>query len=156
TDVQIIHVHGSYWFYDCCNLTGEIEERSRSSAEHPFDMASLLDNILARHSPLTIGYGGWEGDVVMTALRRRVRTRLPNSIYWFCYRRSDQDTLPGWLKDHPDVYLVMPPEPADEAAPGAALSADKVFDAMIAAFDLAKPELFDDPLKFFAVQLDSS
>jgi hypothetical protein len=27
---------------------------------------------------------------------------------------------------------------------------------MIAVFDLAKPELFDDPLKFFAVQLDSS
>jgi hypothetical protein len=55
-------------------VTGEIEERSRSSAEHPFDMASLLDNILARHSPLTIGYGGWEGDVVMTALRRRLRS----------------------------------------------------------------------------------
>jgi len=156
-DIQIIHVHGSYWFYDCCNLTGEIEERSRASQEKPFNMASLLDNILARHSPLTIGYGGWEGDVVMSALKRRLRTRLPYSIYWFCYRRSDLDTLPAWLKNHQDAYFVLPPDPGPAAVgPAAGLSADNVFDAMIGAFDLAKPELMSDPLGFFASQLGRS
>src|SRR5450631_3512683 len=28
-DLQIVHVHGTYWFYDCCNLEGEVEARSK-------------------------------------------------------------------------------------------------------------------------------
>jgi hypothetical protein len=27
-DIQIVHVHGTYWFYDCCNLKGEIAKRA--------------------------------------------------------------------------------------------------------------------------------
>src|SRR3990167_9348702 len=30
-DIQIIHVHGAYWFYDCCKLQGESKERSQPS-----------------------------------------------------------------------------------------------------------------------------
>jgi len=26
--LQIVHLHGSYWFYDCCNLRGEVEDRA--------------------------------------------------------------------------------------------------------------------------------
>ena len=73
-DIQIIHVHGTYWFYDCCNLLGEINERSQSSAQTSSTMASLLDRILWERSPLVIGYGGWEGDVIMTALKRRLQS----------------------------------------------------------------------------------
>ena len=35
-------------------------------------MASMLEVILSNHSPFVIGYGGWNGDVIMEALRRRL------------------------------------------------------------------------------------
>jgi hypothetical protein len=108
-DVQIIHVHGTYWFYDCCNLHGEIEERAVSSGETTLTMASLLDHILSRRSPLVIGYSGWEGDVIMKALKRRLQSGLPYNAYWFCYRRSAVDSLPVWLKSKEDVVFVTPP-----------------------------------------------
>jgi len=108
-DIQIIHVHGTHWFYDCCNLRDEIEGRSQPSGHTTSMMAALLDRILSRHSPLVIGYSGWEGDVIMTALRRRLQYPLPYNIYWFCYRRDDVDTLLDWLKYHQQVYFVGPP-----------------------------------------------
>jgi len=108
-DLQIVHVHGTYWFYDCCNLNGEIEERAQDSEVAAFTMASLLKEILSYRSPLVIGYSGWEGDVVMTALKRRLQSRLPYNLYWFCYRRNTVEALPEWLKFHPDVYFVLPP-----------------------------------------------
>lgn len=58
-EIQIIHVHGTYWFYDCCNLHGEIESRSQPSSHTTLTMAALLDRILSRHSPLVVGYSGW-------------------------------------------------------------------------------------------------
>src|SRR5882672_84217 len=30
-DLQLVHVHGTYWFYDCCNLQGELRERAKAS-----------------------------------------------------------------------------------------------------------------------------
>ena len=51
-DVQIIHVHGTYWFYDCCNLSEEIVERAQTSPVTSFTMAALLDDVLRQHSPL--------------------------------------------------------------------------------------------------------
>ena len=44
--VQMVHVHGSYEFYDLANLHGEISEAARSSESHIANMASLLDSIL--------------------------------------------------------------------------------------------------------------
>ncbi|MBZ5581890.1 MAG: SIR2 family protein [Acidobacteriia bacterium] len=181
-DVQIVHVHGSYWFYDCCNLVGEIEERSRSSAENSFTMASLLDTILARRSPLVVGYGGWEGDVVMCALKRRLQNRLPYNLYWFCYRDCEAEALPEFLREHPNVYFVVADDPTgrddalktpaavsaaapagDPATPEAAyeetpdvLPAQRVFDELIRAFDLPAPELTKDPLSYFATYLRQS
>ncbi len=107
-DIQIVHVHGTYWFYDCCNLRGEIEERSQATSETAFTMASLLDEILRHRSPLVVGYSGWEGDVVMTALSRRLQGRLPYNLYWFCYRKDDWRSLPDWLLGHPNAYMVLP------------------------------------------------
>src|SRR6185436_18142064 len=28
SEPQIVHVHGTHWFYDCCNLKGELEAQS--------------------------------------------------------------------------------------------------------------------------------
>lgn len=107
-DIQIVHVHGTYWFYDCCNLLGEINERSHSSAQTSLTMASLLEGILWRRSPLVIGYGGWEGDVIMTALKRRLQSPIGHNVYWFCYQQAEVDSLPDWLKSNPQVYFVVP------------------------------------------------
>ncbi len=109
-DVQIIHVHGTYWFYDCANLRGEIEDRAASSPETTLTMAALLDRILSHRAPLVVGYSGWEGDVIMSALKRRLQHHLPYNLYWFCYQRSNVDILPEWLTRHPEVYFVVASE----------------------------------------------
>lgn len=106
-DIQIVHLHGTYWFYDCCNLRGEIEVRSQSSEHTTMTMSSLLDRVLSQRSPIVIGYGGWEGDVIMTALKRRLRSPLPYNLYWFCYRQTEVDSLPDWLRFHHQVYFVL-------------------------------------------------
>jgi hypothetical protein len=177
-DIQIIHVHGTYWFYDCCNLTGEIEERSRSSAETSLTMASLLDTVLSGRTPLVMGYAGWEGDVVMCALKRRLHNRLPYNLYWFLYRESELASLPEWLKDHPDVCFVvdgpLAPQEPDSAQTGSLpeneeessadpeptissnLSAQKVLDELIRTFNIAAPPLTSDPLGHFANYLKGS
>ena len=59
--LQIVHLHGSYWFYDCCNLRGELETRAEQSTQTTSTMASLLDMIFWDRAPLIIGYSGWEG-----------------------------------------------------------------------------------------------
>lgn len=108
-DIQIVHVHGTYWFYDCINLRNEIEDRARSSEQTNATMAFKLNDILTTRSPLVIGYSGWEGDVIMSALKRRLQTDLPYNLYWFCYKRSQADSLPDWVKAHQRVVAVVPP-----------------------------------------------
>ena len=116
-DTQIVHVHGTYPFYDCCNLKAEIEGRAQQLPDTILSMLALLDNILAHRSPIVIGYGGWEGDVIMTALKRRVcsGSALRCNVYWFCYSEDQIDQLPEWLKDNPHVCVVAPPKPAEPA-----------------------------------------
>jgi len=65
-DIQLIHVHGSYWFYDCRNTRAEIQDRAMPHSDTTLTMAALLDKILAYRAPLVIGYSGWESDVFMT------------------------------------------------------------------------------------------
>jgi tetratricopeptide (TPR) repeat protein len=61
----------------------------------------------------------------MRALQRRLHTSLGYKSYWFCYRHSDFDTLPDWLKVHQDVVFVLPPEAAlpERPAPVQAIKA---------------------------------
>jgi len=124
SDVQIVHVHGSYWFYDCCNLKDEIAARAQRSSTLPFDMAAFLDHVLHNRSPLVLGYSGWEHDLVMSALRRRLyHGEQPNTlgynVYWFVYDRANLAPLPEWLKTHTNVVFVAAPEPAPEPEPSA-------------------------------------
>jgi tetratricopeptide (TPR) repeat protein len=185
-DIQIVHVHGSYWFYDCCNLRSEIVARAQSAAQSTLSMPALLENILWRRMPLVIGYSGWEGDVVMAALHRRLQSPLPNRLYWFCYRQDSIDPLPDWLKSHENVYFVIPQKSAQESvvepsegeiasqartrtalqadvksktAKGSeepTLSAQQVLDKLIQTFALSSPMLTSDPLGYFADYLRSS
>ena len=178
--VQIVHVHGTHAFYDCCNLQGEIEARAAASVGE-YTMGSLLDEVLRRRSPLVVGYSGWEGDVVMSALQRQLNAmpRLPHCMYWFCHTRDEIGRLPDWLRARgtradDDVCFVVPTQPTrlDAEATGTAseagsrsrsagqedprLYAREVFDALIKAFDLEAPALTRDPLDFFANQLQRS
>src|SRR5262249_47283646 len=170
SDIQIVHVHGSYWFYDCCNLRGEIEARAQAPAAQPMTMLSLLEDLLGRRSPLVIGYSGWEGDVIMTALQRRLSRPLPYNVYWFCFKRSDIAALPPWLVQHRQVHMVSPPEElritTDDSRPSAQqakqgtdvadgseihrLSAERVVERLIQELNLQAPELARNPLSFFA------
>jgi tetratricopeptide (TPR) repeat protein len=178
-DVQIIHIHGSYWFYDCCNLKDEISDRAKASAATSFTMLAMLDDILRLHSPLVAGYSGWEGDVFMTALQRRLSASLRTNLYWFSYSESDARNLPDWLTGHPQVRIVVPqPKPAPDRPapsgqgsepttrePGAnsvsswdapVLRAITVFDELIRTFELDAPALTKDPVTFFASHLRTS
>ena len=174
-EVQIVHVHGTYWFYDCCNLRGEIEARTRDSRDRAETMTSLLDKIMSRHSPIVIGYSGWEGDVIMTALKRRLTSGLPNNLYWFCYERAGLEPLRAFFRNHPDVCLVLPPDaPARESTattdelpamagkllPGTAsqptLSAQLMLDTFVNNFTAEAPKIFLDPIGFFLDQLRGS
>lgn len=183
--LQIVHLHGSYWFYDCCNLRGELEDRAQQSDQTTLTMAALLSNILWDRSPIVVGYSGWEGDVFTEAFRRRLAQPLRSNAYWFCYKRSEVDSLPDWLKFNANVSFVVrkkkpalkpdmtatggttttPPDQA-RSQPGKStggpaetdelLAADSVFESLIQAFALPPPELTTDPLGMFARQLDNS
>jgi hypothetical protein len=175
-DIQILHVHGSYLFYDCANLRGEVTDRARPDEETSFTTVGLLDSLLWNRSPLVIGYSGWEGDVIMSALKRRLRggNPLAQSAYWFCYRRTDHARLPGWLRDSPDVRFVVPGERSAEATaasraggadragargertPEPQLPAFTVFDQLNRAFDIGPPALFENPIEYFAKSLEAA
>lgn len=172
SDIQLVHVHGSYWFYDCRNTNEEIRDRALPLAETTLTMAALLDKILTYRAPIVIGYSGWESDVFMTALKRRLLTPLPFNLYWFCYRRDQIDDLPDFLKYHPDVYFIVPPtkvgddastedtsdkdvvkSSSDDTRSEPTLSAVMVLDALIRQIGVQTPDLTKNPLLFFADQL---
>lgn len=160
-DIQIVHVHGTYWFYDCCNLKGEISERAESLPTGPATISSFLELLLWRRSPIVLGYSGWEGDVIMTALQRRLLSRMPFNIYWFCYTRAEFDSIPPWLREHPNVRLVapkgdvpvvshqgalvrragVPPSQDEKTVLGTTqvLPAQKVLDLLVSSFQLDPP-----------------
>lgn len=183
--LQIVYVHGTYYFYDIKNLRGEVEETAASSEYTTATMGSLLNAVLHDQSPIVVGYGGWEGDVFMTSLARRLRGgMLPQPLYWCCYRRNEWQSLPEWLKTHSSVRFVEPEEsrstagasvtpPAQMPTSGAIVSAtadllgqdhepetfldaQSVFDALIQSLDLKPPELTQNPIEFFADQLSRS
>ena len=180
TDLQIVHLHGTHWFYDCCNLRGELQSRASLSEQTTWTMASLLDNILWDRSPLVLGYSGWEGDVFMSALKRRLTQPLRNNAYWFCFDRDQIESLPDWLKHNSHLRFVVPSEAPTKVAgevqvddrmavssrinktfaaverSGYVLPADRVLDKLIRAFKLQAPILTSDPLGFFAGQLEGS
>ena len=147
-DPQIIHVHGTYWFYDLINTDDEIDGRAKGMRGGP-GMGELLGELLARRVPLVVGYAGWEGDVIMSALKRRLKTSLRNQLYWFCFSRESVDALPAWVRDHPNVCFVVP-EPGDRQP------AEQVFDALLGALRVDAPALTRDPLGFFADRLRQS
>ena len=180
--LQIVHVHGTYWFYNCKNLVGEIAAEAKRSESSPFTMRDFLGDLLISRSPIVVGYSGWESDVFMSALMARLRRDLPYNIYWFCYRGQDPHQLPAEVKFHGNVYFICPdpdeePSRASETRPEEAgsriavpaatekrageqerkvLSATTVFERFLADLDIDEPPLTADPLAFLAKQLEDN
>jgi tetratricopeptide (TPR) repeat protein len=172
-DLQVVHVHGSYRFYDCRNLQEELENRAIHSPTSTNTMAAFLDRALSFRSPIVVGYAGWESDVIMNALRRRLYSNtLPYRLYWCCYREDDLQLLPRWLTEHNDVRIVVrqpaeklisvEPERTSGERSISSVNADNmlpaqiVFESLSRAFALGEPALTKDPLAFFAKQLRAS
>lgn len=104
SDVQLMHVHGTYEFYDCCNLEQEI---TRVASETGIkSTAGTIEEFLKNQSPIVIGYSGWEDDVIMSKIKERLLyAPLPYGIIWFCFSNKDYEILPEWLKSSEDVFL---------------------------------------------------
>ncbi len=161
---QLLHVHGTYLFYDCANLKAQIAGRTSS-------MLDLLGQILADRSPLVVGYSGWPEDVFMTALKSRVDSgrALRNNVYWFCYRQEDLIALPDWLRNHPDVFFVVPEDKSNpgetratfthrnstsvSAASETTLPAEEIFERFINVLRVPPSAIDIDPVNFFISRL---
>lgn len=132
-------------------------------------MASLLERIGESISPIVVGYSGWENDVIMTSLRKRLHSRrLPYKLYWFCYSAEQLNNMPKWLTKHNDVAFVIPEKNAITGSNNSdenelfyidspeklaiqndtKLSAHTVFDRLVNALDLLEPEITADPINF--------
>lgn len=184
-ELQVVHIHGSYSFYDCQNLSHEIEDRARRPSDSPYSMRGFLDDVLSRRSPLVVGYSGWEKDVFMSSLRVRLQRSLPYNIYWFCYRRESAQDLPAFVREHDNVYVVVPPQAppnqeskaaegirssgGDPQAPpnqpsqesggkptAGTLTSMAVFEELIRVLDLDEPPLVQDPYLYLLGQFEQS
>ena len=105
-ELQIVHVHGTYRFYDCANLNSEILEVTNKNGT--LSSTQLLRNFLQAQVPIIIGYSGWESDVIMTCLAERLSYPVPRSYIWVCYTKEDYEKLPNLLKSNKDVIFVLP------------------------------------------------
>ena len=159
SDVQLMHVHGTYEFYDCCNLEHEI---TRIASETGIkSTAGTIEEFLKNQAPIVIGYSGWEDDVIMSKIKERLLyAPLPYNLIWFCYSHKDYESLPDWLKTSEDVFFVLPDIMSDEEKATESkeervvLPAEDVFTALIAKFEFEDPKLFSNPIQYYIDLID--
>lgn len=161
--VQIMHVHGTYEFYDCCNLESEIVKIAQGQGIKT--TAGTIEEFLKTKSPIVIGYSGWEDDVIMSKLKERLEyAALPYKLIWFCYSGKDYEKLPEWLKENEEVVFVLPEKKMDmrseienridDKAEDIALPAEDVLSALIARFGFKSPNLFSNPIQYYIDLID--
>lgn len=155
--IEIIHVHGTYQFYDCRNLRREMAEDASVQGRWRARMHDLLSRVLQHYSPLVIGYSGWEEDVIMTTLRQRLDTPLGlgHDLYWFCHTRDGTRSMPRWLTGHPNVHLVVPDAGGWGGSPDR-LTAVTIFRSLVRELDLPPPALASDPFLFLERRLSAA
>lgn len=157
--INILHVHGTYEFYDLCNLTSEINKRASDNSV--FSVKSFLRKSLSDMSPIVVGYSGWENDVIMTELRERLKSPLKYKMYWFCYNEKAYQDIPAWLKYtdsekkilREDIVFILPKnhnkqhndEGIDEDP---TLDCTEVFSSIMQKFEIDLPEIVQNPISF--------
>lgn len=160
SDIQLMHVHGTYEFYDCCNLEQEITRVANETGIK--STAGTIEEFLKNQSPIVIGYSGWEDDVIMSKIKERLLyAPLPYGIIWFCFSNKDYEILPEWLKLSEDVFFVLPDIVSDEEKTvdenkeeQSLLPAEDVFTALIAKFEFEAPKLFSNPIQYYIDLID--
>lgn len=157
-EIQIMHVHGTYQFYDCCNLQSEITKITMGQGIR--STAGTIEEFLKNRAPIVIGYSGWEDDVIMSKIKDRLQYALPYNLIWFCYSRKDYEVLPVWLKESEDVVFVLPDMREEEEnisntrKEEIVLSAEDVLTALITKFNFKALNLFSNPIQYYIELID--
>lgn len=164
-DIQIVHVHGTYNFYDCANLKSEIDNVASQSGI--ISSYRLLSSFLSNQAPIVVGYSGWENDVIMTCLKERLSQPTPLQFIWVCYDIDSFRRLPDWLKNSDSINFVVPekdlPDCKDEKDSVGFLEknentfkndATTFFRRIKAEFNIASPTIFSDPYSYYSERFD--
>lgn len=164
-DIQIIHVHGTFDFYDCANLEKEISDVA--SQKGVIASSQLLTSFLANQAPIIVGYSGWENDVIMQCLKERLKYPTPLQYVWICYNKQSFLDLPDWIKENDSMIFVIPEsDNSDCGEKGAALTwnafgnidtidATMFFKRIISNFKLEAPLIFTDPYSYYFQRIQS-
>jgi len=111
SEKQIIHLHGSYKFYNCKNTNSEIDASTGSGTFEAEIVDDYFSRLMPAMMPIVIGYAGWSQDVFMKHIMRLSRRQhLQRNAYWFCHDSSALDTLPDELVEHPNIRFVADPD----------------------------------------------
>lgn len=166
-EIQIVHVHGTYRFYDIANLASEISEVSGQN--EMVSSAQLLRNFLQQKAPIVIGYSGWENDVIMKKIKERLTYPVPYNFIWVCFSKDDYVALPTWLKESRSVYFVLPSEVANQCDESIEtvyknykevsehqIPATLFLGKLIAQLKITPPEIFVNPYEHFATMVEDT
>ena len=164
-DIQIIHVHGTFDFYDCANLEKEIDDVA--SQKGVVASSSLLSSFLSNQAPIIVGYSGWENDVIMQCLKERLKYPTPLQYIWVCYNKKSYLALPDWIKENDSViFVISEPDNSDCSENGCTLTwnassnvdtidATMFFKRIISNFKLKAPLIFTDPYSYYFKKIQS-
>lgn len=163
--IQIVHVHGTYHFYDCANIESEISGVAAQSGT--ISSSTVMKSFLSSQAPIIVGYSGWENDVIMSCLKERLNYPTPLSYIWVCYSQNDYDSLPEWLKNNDNMNFVIPEisrHTCDEndhllfdlsnIETTKTIESKKFFAELISHFKLEAPDLFVNPFSYYSKQIE--
>ena len=164
-EIQIVHVHGTYRFYDCANLENEITEVAGQSGT--VSSAHLLDTFLIDQAPIIVGYSGWENDVIMKRIKERISYPTPLQYIWVCYNQKSYDKLPDWLKESSSFIFVVPvihDEICEDTSCGndfinkvdePVIDAAKFFKRLIYELEIPSPTILTNPYEYFSKEINT-
>lgn len=166
SNVQIVHVHGTYNFYDSANLEDEID--NIASQTSVISSRRLLQSFLANQAPIIVGYSGWENDVIMKCLKERLSYPTPLKYIWVCYDNNSFNGLPDWIRNNDNFIFIKPEKNTDvndekssvksllDQSYDSKVDATMFFRRIISEFKLPKPLVFSNPYKYYSDKIRSS
>lgn len=163
-DIQVVHVHGTYNFYDCANLEKEIDNVATQS--DTISSARVLSSFLSNQAPIIVGYSGWENDVIMRCLKERLSFATPLQYIWICYDEQCYSNLPEWIKQSDSVIFVVPKLENnnceekcenlwDNTCNVDVIDATMFFKRIISTFQLKAPLIFTNPHLYYSKKIKS-
>ena len=170
--LNILHVYGTYEFYDYCSI--QHSEERNTAEDSLFSVRSFLRTALNGMSPIVIGYSGWENDVIMSELKERFKMPLKYKMYWFCHTEEDYKNLPLWIKYYDeerkiirdDVIFVLPEGDGIHGFDtdynlrytdfNETLNASDVLGSFINKFNIKSPDIIKNQIKFLKKYFEES